>query len=184
MQGMIRQSGASLLEVLIASAIALTGISGFTQLQSSLMRTDELLLYQNAAQQLIERKVIDLKQFDSIRFGENSYQSIATNNGGRIPAGEHLHPVQSDVSLSLTLNWRVERVYLLDTDNDGVKDTWLNEYSEQLPDPAPQVPSMKLIRVSVHWHDHDDGMQALAIETLISPTIGAGRLRQLANNSI
>ena len=123
---------------------------------------------------IAQGKLTDLAFFKQLSYvkGVVSYQSIANNLGGSIPAGER------DVILSSELNvqtydtrWQVENVYYVDTNFDGVADSWAKVGDPFFPIDLPRNASLKNVHIIVTWLDMNGVSKQLAMYGSIAPIV-------------
>jgi hypothetical protein len=169
---MYKEKGFSLIEVSIASLIIMLGVTGYVTLQSEYVVADTKLNLRSLAVHLAQEKLSDLAYFQQLSHleGVGSYQDIATNLGGNIPAGER------DVILSSELNmqtfdtqWQVEDLYYVDTNFDGVADSWVKEGEAFFPVDLPRNVNLKNIHIIVTWLDINGDSKQIDMFGSIAP---------------
>ncbi|MFT6284022.1 MAG: hypothetical protein ACJAXM_000486 [Arenicella sp.] len=153
---MYKENGFSLIEVSIASLLIMLGVTGYVTLQSEYVVADAKINLRGLALHLAQEKLTDLVYFQQLSHikGAISYQNIATNLGGTIPAGKR------DVTLSSGLNlqtydtqWQVENVYYVDTTSNGVADSWAKVGEPFFPVDLPRNADLKSVHIMVTWID-------------------------------
>jgi len=171
---MHKKNGFSLIEVSVASLLIMLGVTGYVTLQSEYMAVNVKLNLRILALHLAQEKLIDLAFFQQLSHFEGgvSYQDIATNVGGSIPAGER------DVILSSALNlqtydtqWQVENVYYVDTNFDGVADSWAKVGEPFFPIDLPRNVSLKNVHIVVSWLDMNGVSKKLEMFGSIAPIV-------------
>ena len=102
---MNKQHGFSLIEVAVASLLIMLGVTGYVTLQSEYVVADAKINLRAMALLLAEEKLADLAYFQQLNHAEGviSYQNIATNLGGSIPAGEQTRRLHSLLASSIFL---------------------------------------------------------------------------------
>ncbi|WP_166425085.1 prepilin-type N-terminal cleavage/methylation domain-containing protein [Paraglaciecola sp. 20A4] len=167
------QSGFSLLEVLIATAIMLFGIVGYVRLQSHYIKLDHTLNLRQQALSLAASKLDDLQSFSMLQpsMGQTSYQNISSDTGGEIAAGEVLLKLwQSESQMTpFDLHWRVKNMYFVDTDNDDVADSWLPDDDVNLPATLPVIAPKKALQIVVSWRDQFDELLNVTLNSELTP---------------
>ncbi|MEH6710767.1 MAG: prepilin-type N-terminal cleavage/methylation domain-containing protein [Paraglaciecola polaris] len=181
------QSGFSLLEVLIATAIMLFGIAGYVQLQSHYIKLDHTLNLRQQALTLATKKLDDLNSFSVLQrsAGQISYQDISSDTGGLIAAGEisvNLWREQTQ-TIPFDLHWRVTNMYFVDTDNDDEADTWLPEGNANLPETLPAIAPKKTLLISVSWQDQFGEALEVTLSSQLTP-VPFARSAQAANMNL
>ncbi|NDW22893.1 type IV pilus modification PilV family protein [Alteromonas hispanica] len=177
-------SGFTLIEVLVASFIMMIAVAGFVTLQSKYMRTDLELNLRLIALQLAQEKVDDLKNFEvlEVTAGEVAFNDIDDNTGGSLGAGNVVVNVKSDNSRNYTFSrsWNVTKQYYVDTNADGIPETWVNEGTPSAPSPEPPVADQKLVSVSIAWTDVEGQVKNVSLESIIPPVLASRSFQ--ANN--
>jgi hypothetical protein len=158
---------------MLAALIVLTGVSGFATLQASLQNAFLTSDYRQIAHQLAAEKIADLRQFVTLRGleGGSSYQQIADNSGGTIPAGPRQIWIRHTPKIKHTFNltWQITEQYYVDSDNDGISDKWVTTKHKLAPQPIPQIPQRKLLTVLVAWSDPNAKPKITSLDGVISP---------------
>jgi hypothetical protein len=171
---MLKENGFSLIEVSVASLLIMLGVTGYVTLQSEYMAVAVNHNLRSVAVHIAQGKLTDLAFFKQLSYvkGVVSYQSIANNLGGSIPAGER------DVILSSELNvqtydtrWQVENVYYVDTNFDGVADSWAKVGDPFFPIDLPRNASLKNVHIIVTWLDMNGVSKQLAMYGSIAPIV-------------
>ncbi len=169
---MYKKNGFSLIEVLVASLLIMLGVTGYVTLQSEYVVKAANLNLRRLAMDLAQEKLTDLAYFQQLNLlnTAGSYQNIATNLGGSIPAGER------DVTLSSQLNlktydtqWQVENMYFVDTSFDGVADSWVKAGEPFFPIVLPRNANLKNIHIIVTWLDINGANKTLEMFGSIAP---------------
>lgn len=168
-----RYAGFSLVEVMISALIIVTSVSALVKLQSITFTSFAHTESRQSAVTLAQEKLDDLRHFDTLHPYQNhlAYTSIQTNKGGRIPSGNHIltfNPRQK-IQQEYTLNWRVQDEYFVDSDNDQIKDLWVDQSHRLAPPILPIVAHRKQISVNVSWQQ-DSKKQTFTLSGLVSPT--------------
>jgi Tfp pilus assembly protein PilV len=175
--------GFTLIEVLVVSLIMMVGVTGYVTLQSEYVRTDAKLKLRNLALQLGQEKLDDLRQFTQLQSSatEIAFNDIADDAGGTIDAG--------DVDVALGANtatfsryWTVTDQYYVDTNGDGVVDSWVQAGEADYPVPVPANAAQKVISVSVAWTDNEGHIRSIVLDGNIAP-IAQGNSYQANNES-
>ena len=178
--------GFTLIEVLVASVIIMVGVTGYVTLQSEYMRSDAKLNLRNAALQLGQEKLDDLRQFTHVQTttGQIAFNDIATDTGGTIDAGDVDIALTADASNTYTFSrhWTVTEQYYVDTNADSVKDTWVQVGDADYPDPVPVNAAQKIVSVVVNWTDNEGQSRAISLDGNIAP-ITLGNSYQAKNES-
>ena len=166
------ENRSSLIEVSIASLMIMLGVTGYTTLQSEYVVAATKLNLRVMALHLAQEKLIDLGYFQQLRYSKDvaSYQSIATNLGGDILAGER------DIVLSFELRlqtydtqWHVENLYYVDTDFDEVADSLVKVGEPFYPVVVPRNASLKNVHITVSWLDISGDNKKLDMFGSIAP---------------
>jgi hypothetical protein len=169
---MNKNNGFSLIEVSIASLIIMLGVTGYVTLQSEYVVADAKLNLRALALHIAQEKLTDLSYFQQLNHveGVESFQNIATNLGGSIPAGER------DVILSSKLNfqtydtqWHVENLYYVDTNFDEVADSWVKTGKPFFPVDLPRNANLKNVNIVVTWLDINGNSKQLEMFGSIAP---------------
>jgi hypothetical protein len=153
---MCKENGFSLVEVSIASLIIMLGVTGYVTLQSEYVVADTKLNLRGLALLLAQEKLTDLAYFQQLSHieGGQSYQNIANNSGGSIPAGEQEIILSSEENLqTYDTQWEVESLYFVDTNFDGVADSWTKVGDPFFPIDLPRNADLKSVRIMVTWLD-------------------------------
>jgi hypothetical protein len=166
------RNGFSLVEVLVASLLIMLGVTGYVTLQSEYVIASANINLRIVALYLAQQKLIDLAYFQQLSASnENiSYQSIETNLGGSIAAGER------DVILSSKLNfqtyniqWQVENAYYVDTNFDAMADSWVKIGEPFFPIDLPRYANLKNIRIIISWVNINGSNKQLEMFGSIAP---------------
>ena len=169
---MYKENGFSLIEVSIASLLIMLGVTGYVTLQSEYVVADAKINLRGLALHIAQQKLTDLAFFQQLSHieGKKSYQNIANNLGGSIPAGEQ------DVALSSGLNlqtydtqWQVENLYYVDTNFDGVADSWAKIGDPFFPVDLPRNVHLKSVNIMVTWVDINGDSKGVEMFGSIAP---------------
>lgn len=169
---MYKENGFSLIEVSIASLIIMLGVTGYVTLQSEYVVADTKLSLRSLALLLAQEKLTDLAYFQQLshKAGVQSYQNIATNFGGSIPSGER------DVIFSSELNpqtydtqWEVANLYYVDTNFDGIADSWTKVGEPFFPVDLPRHADLKSVHITVTWLDTNGDSKQIKMFGSIAP---------------
>ena len=178
--------GFTLIEVLVASLIIMIGVTGFVTLQSEYVRTDTKLNLRNVALQLGQEKLDDLRQFTLIRttVGEIAFNDIVNDAGGSIVSGDVDIALTADPTNTHTFSrhWVVTDQYYVDTDADGVEESWVQAGDADFPVPVPANAAQKVVNVAVSWADNEGHSRAISLDGNIAP-IALGNSYQAKNES-
>lgn len=169
---MNKVNGFTLVEVSVASLIIMLGVTGYVTLQSEYVVADAKLNLRGVALQLAQEKLTDLAYFQQLRhtFGAQSYQNIATNLGGSIPSGERDIVLSSESNLqTFDTQWQVENLYYVDTNYDGIADSWAKFGEPFYPDDLPRNTDLKNVNIVVTWFDVNGKSKQLEIFGSIAP---------------
>jgi hypothetical protein len=150
------ENGFSLIEVTVASLIIMLGVTGYVTLQSEYVVTDNKLNLRGLALDLAREKLSDLEYFQHLNHveGVTTFQGIANNTGGTIPAGERDIVLSSNVNLqTFDTQWEVEDLYYVDTNFDGVADSWVKMGDLFFPVELPRIANLKNVHIIVTWVD-------------------------------
>jgi hypothetical protein len=153
---MQQENGFSLIEVSIASLLIMLGVTGYVTLQSEYVISATKLNLRVLALNLAQEKLTDLSYFQQLSHleGVQSYQNIATNLGGTIPAGERDIILSSELNLqTYDTQWQVENLYYVDTKFDGIADSWVKAGDPFFPVDLPRNADLKNISIMVTWVD-------------------------------
>lgn len=151
---MCKKNGFSLIEVSIALLLIMLGVTGYATLQSEYVVAAAKLNLRGLALHLAQEKLADLAYFQQLRHskGVASYQSITTNLGGSISAGERDIVLSSELDLqTYDTQWYVENLYYVDTDFDGVADSLVKVGEPFYPIVLPRNASLKNVHIMVTW---------------------------------
>jgi hypothetical protein len=110
---MLKKNGFSLIEVSVASLLIMLGVTGYVRLQSEYIALATTLNLRTLALHIAQEKLTDLALFQQTGHlnGKISYHNIATNLGGRIPAGERDMMLSSELNMhTYDTQWQVENV--------------------------------------------------------------------------
>lgn len=178
--------GFTLIEVLVASLIIMLGVTGYVTLQSQYIRSDAKLNLRNVALQIGQEKLDDLRQFTQINTtpGEIAFNDIAEDAGGTIAAGNVAISLNGDPDNFYTFDrhWTVADQYFVDTNADGVEDTWVTFGDANFPVVLPANAAQKVVVVSVSWTDNEGNSQSITLDGNIAP-IAQGTSYQAKNES-
>lgn len=169
---MCKENGFSLIEVTIASLIIMLGVTGYVTLQSEYVVTDTKFNLRGRALDLAQEKLTDLAFFQHLRhvIGASSYQNIDNNMGGSIPAGERDIVLSSAANLqTFDTQWEVEDLYFVDTDFDGVADSWAKVGSPFFPVVLPRNADLKNVHIMVTWFDTNGDHKQIDMFGSIAP---------------
>ncbi|BDX05701.1 type IV pilus modification PilV family protein [Planctobacterium marinum] len=170
---MKRFFGFTFLEVLVVTFIVMLGVTGYVTLQTKFLQSDSQLNLRATAMRLALEKLDDLKMFTQLDTEENinAYNDIVSNGGGDLSSGTVEVQVSSDDSntYSFQRSWDVINQYYIDTDDDGVEDTWYSEGNENLPEDLPVYAPQKAIVVTVSWTDYQGESQSVSVSGSIAP---------------
>jgi hypothetical protein len=169
---MNKEDGFSLIEVSIASLLIMLGVSGYVTLQSEYVVADKKINLRGIALHLAQEKLNDLAYFQQLSHihGIKSYQNIATNLGGVIPAGERDIALSSELDLqTYDTQWHVESMYFVDTNFDGVADSWAKAGESFFPDVLPRNADLKNVNVMITWIDINGQSKRLEMFGSIAP---------------
>ncbi|MFT4937091.1 MAG: hypothetical protein ACI88A_000100 [Paraglaciecola sp.] len=179
--------GFSFVEVLVTSLIIMLSVGGYTSLQAQYMRSDANLHLRYLALQLGQEKLDDLRQFTRLTGtpGEQAFNDIADNAGGTLSAGEvevTLNTEQQNFH-KFSRNWLVSDEYYVDSDNDGISDSWVKAGAVNLPNPLPAHAALKIVKVTVAWLDRGEKSHSIYLASSIAP-IKLGHSYQAKSESI
>lgn len=178
--------GFTLIEVLVASLIIMIGVTGYVTLQSEYVRSDAKLNLRNAALQLGQEKLDDLRQFTQIRakVGEFAFNDIANDAGGSIGAGDVDIGLTADPTNTYTFSrhWVVTDQYYVDTDADGIEESWVQAGDVDFPVTVPANAAQKVVSVTISWTDNEGNSSAISLDGNIAP-IALGNSYQAKNES-
>lgn len=169
---MFKENGFSLIEVTVASLIIMLGVTGYVTLQSEYVVTDTKLNLRGLALDLAREKLTDLAYFQHLNHveGVSTFQGIANNTGGSIPAGERDIVVSSLVSLqTYDTQWEVENLYYVDTNFDGVADSWAKVGAPFFPVELPRNANLKNVHIIVTWLDTNGNNKQIDMFGSIAP---------------
>lgn len=160
---MCKENGFSLIEVSVASLIIMLGVTGYVTLQSEYVVADTKFNVRGLALNLAQEKLTDLVYFQQLSHvdGVSAYQDIANNAGGSIPAGERDVILSAEVNVqTYNTQWEVENLYYVDTNFDGVADSWVKLGSPFFPVDLPRNVDLKNVHIMVSWRDsHGESKQ-------------------------
>ncbi len=169
---MYKENGFSLIEVSIASLLIMLGVTGYVTLQSEYVVSAAKLNLRGVALHLAQEKLTDLAYFQQLSHieGVGSYQNIATNLGGSIPAGERDVILSSELNLqTYDTQWQVENLYYVDTNFDGVADSWAKVGEPFFPVDLPRNTDLKNVHIIVTWLDINGSSKQLEMFGSIAP---------------
>jgi hypothetical protein len=169
---MYKENGFSLIEVSVASLIIMLGVTGYVTLQSEYVIADTKFNLRGLALDLAQEKLTDLAYFQQLNHleGVSSYQNIANNLGGSIPAGERDVILSSEVNLqTYDTQWEVENLYYVDTNFDGVADSWAKLSSPFFPVNVPRNAGLKNVHIMVTWRDTNGDSKQIDMFGSIAP---------------
>ncbi|GGD66390.1 type IV pilus modification PilV family protein [Lacimicrobium alkaliphilum] len=183
---MFSAKGFTLVEVLIAALIIMIGVAGYVRLQSYYIRSDAQTNQRSVAMQLAQDKLSDLRGFTSLRPvpGEFSFSDITDDVGGQLEAGEVEVTLTKDEQKLYTFNrnWEVTHQYFVDTNADGIADSWLNNGDPALPAVLPLWPAQKQVTVTVSWADPQGEQQSLSLQASIAPVTQASSYQAVSES--
>ena len=165
--------GFSFVEVLVTSLVIMLSVSGYTSLQTQYMRSDANLHLRHLALQLGQEKLDDLRQFTRLLAtpSEQAFNDIADNAGGNLSQGEvevKLNAEQQNVH-KFSRNWLVSDEFYIDSDNDGISDSWVKTDAFNFPDPIPVHATLKTVQVTISWLDRGGESHAIYLTSSIAP---------------
>lgn len=169
---MCKDKGFSLIEVSVASLLIMLGVTGYVSLQSEYVVADAKINLRNLALQLAQEKLSDLASFQQLSHidGEQSYQNISTNMGGVISAGEREVILSSESNLqTYDTQWQVENLYYVDTNFDGIADSWVKTGEPFFPVDLPRNVDLKNVNIVVAWLDINGESKQLEMFGSIAP---------------
>ncbi len=169
---MLKVTGFTLVEVLVASMLIMLGVTGYVSLQSEYVLADDKLNLRSRAWQLAKQKLADLNAFTQL--GESpgvfAYRDIANNTGGVIPAGENLVQLSSKQHVqAYFLSWEVQDLYYVDSNFDGIADSWSKIADANYPNPKPRFAHLKSILITVAWLDTQGSTKSITLNNHIAP---------------
>ena len=121
---------------------------------------------------LAQEKLTDLAYFQQLSYSIDkiSYQNIASDLGGNIPAGER------DVILASSLkfqtydtHWHVEDMYYVDTDFNDLADSWVKAGDPFFPIDLPRYVDLKNVHITITWVDISGSNKHLEMYGSIAP---------------
>jgi type II secretory pathway pseudopilin PulG len=178
--------GFTLVEVLVAALVVMIGVTGFVTLQSEFVRSDSKLNLRYVALQLGQETLDDMRQFTELNttLGAQAFNDIANNVGGVIASGDVDITLSGDAGNVYTFSrtWTVTDQYFVDTDANGVEDTWVEAGDADFPIPTPNFAAQKIIKVSVGWTDNEGDAYSVSLDGSIAP-ISMGNSYQANNES-
>lgn len=151
-----KQTGFSLLEVLIAFAIIMISVVSLVGLHRFYIKAEASSTMRTVALQLAESKLDNLRTFDSVsaKSGVVAYTDIVTNSTGE----------------NKTLNGNTYKVSWVVTNN-------------YLTSPANAIPETKSVTVNVGWVDNEGAAQTIALSGLVSRIVSVDS-EQISTSSI
>jgi hypothetical protein len=150
------------------------GVTGYVTLQSEYMAVAVNHNLRSVAVHIAQGKLTDLAFFKQLSYvkGVVSYQSIANNLGGSIPGGERDVIFASELNVqTYDTRWQVENVYYVDTNFDGVADSWAKVGDPFFPIDLPRNASLKNVHIIVTWLDMNGVSKQLAMYGSIAPIV-------------
>lgn len=171
---MCKQTGFSLIEVSVASLIIMLGVTGYVTLQSEYVVAATKFNLRGLALLLAQEKLTDLAYFQQLSHveGMRSYQNIANNLGGSVPAGERDVVLSSELNLqTYDTQWQVENLYYVDTNFDGVADRWTKLGEPFFPADLPRNADLKSIHIMVTWLDINGDSKQVDMFGSIAPVM-------------
>ena len=169
---MYKVNGFTLIEVSVASLIIMLGVTGYVTLQSDYVVADAKINLRGVAMELAQEKLTDLAFFQQLSHldGMQSYQNITTNLGGTIPAGERDIILNSESNLqTFDTQWQVENMFYVDTNYDGMADSWVKENDPFFPVDLPRNVGLKNVSIVVTWIDITGESKQLEMFGSIAP---------------
>ena len=144
------ERGSTLVEVLVAMVIMLTGAASLMGLQMQLLRSQRASQQHTEAMRLAQGKLEELRGFQTLHRqpGAFAYQDIASDRGGGRPAGWHAEG-------RLQLSWRTQ---------DGPPLASLGN-----------LPAYKRVAVQALWLDGDQQWHPLLLTGIITPYLQVAR---------
>ena len=144
------ERGSTLVEVLVAMVIMLTGAASLMGLQMQLLRSQRASQQHTEAMRLAQGKLEELRGFQTLHRqpGAFAYQDIASDRGGERPAGWHAEG-------RLQLSWRTQ---------DGPPLASLGT-----------LPAYKRVAVQALWLDGDQQWHPLLLTGIITPYLQVAR---------
>lgn len=167
-----KEDGFSLIEVSIASLLIMLGVTGYVTLQSEYVVADANVNLRVVALHLAQEKLTDLVYFQQLSHiqGAMSFQNIATNLGGSIPAGERDVTLSSELTLqTYDTQWQVENLYYVDTTFNGIADSWAKEGDPFFPVDLPRHADLKSVQIMVTWIDIRGNSKQIEMFASIAP---------------
>ena len=137
------------------------------------MRSDANIHLRHTALQLGQEKLDDLRKFTSVLEspGEYTFNDLSDNIGGTLLAGEvEVKLSEAEQNLhKFTRNWLVSDAYYIDSDNDGISDSWVNVGEGNLPNPLPEHPALKIVKATISWLDRSGESHSIDLFSSIAP---------------
>jgi len=178
MHCMKRETGFSLLEVLIALVVLAVGLISVAKFQGTIMKSGSLAKARTVATHLAQEKLDDLRNYevlittDPTTFaivgcnvaGKVRYSCIANNAGGTLATG-----TVTVASVNYTRTWTVQNYYFAATAAGKTANTAaVTNYAPAAPVVLPPYPDYKVVAVTVAWTDQDGSAQSVVLSSIIS----------------
>ncbi len=173
-----RETGFSLLEVLIALIVLAVGLISVAKFQGTIIKSGSLAKARTVATHLAQEKLDDLRNYevlittDPTTFaivgcnvaGKMRYYCIANNAGGALASG-----TSTVANVAYTRTWTVQDYYFAATAAGKTPNTAaVTNYAPAAPIIAPPYPDYKLVAVTVAWADQDGSAQSVVLSSVIS----------------
>jgi hypothetical protein len=169
---MYNEHGFSLIEVSIASLVIMLGVTGYVTLQSEYVIADAKINLRSLALHIAHEKLADLAYFQQLSHiqGTLSFQNIATNLGGAIPSGKRDVILSSELNLqTYDTQWQVENLYYVDTNFNGIADSWAKAGDPFFPVDLPRNADLKSVHILVSWLDINGNSKQIEMFGSIAP---------------
>jgi hypothetical protein len=153
---MYKKNGFSLIEVSVASLLIMLGVTGYVTLQIEYVVADAKINLRILALHLAQEKLTDLAYFQQLSHssGNMSYQNIASDLGGNIPAGERDIIMTSSLDFqTFNTQWQVEDMYYVDTNFNDLADSWVKVGDPFFPINLPRYVDLKNVHIIITWVD-------------------------------